>query len=132
MGNLIYTTKASAVRGMKRKGLEKTHTVEVREGGGFELVPIKKEIASSPKVEKKVTQKKESAVVCNKIRMRTNPNTIGFKCWERFAEIYSETKEMPTSDNAKLLAKTNGWKEITCITELADWKTFHGYVKKTK
>lgn len=112
---------------------ELTPEVEKAEPAPIEVAPVVD--VSSIAVTQRVV-----ARIQNKIRDRVRPNSKGSICWKAFNKFVIDNNPpgmvdlkdlvLPDSAFAKKLAKRHGWKEITCITELQDWKRFNGYLKK--
>lgn len=116
----------------------------MKEGKHFKvIVPVNTELgknirdtlkdAAKKESKKKVAKEKVKAEVRNKIRDRLKSTSKGYALWTEFYKYQEKHNgEVPSSEFAKAIAKRENWKEITCITELADWKRFNGLLDKQK
>lgn len=129
MKNLIYTNKSNAQRALRNKGLTETHIVEPREGGGFEIVQIKKEPVKTEGRTNSKKAKRES-LIQNEIKAPTNRSKELKAIWDTLTEQVIHFGKIPTLKEAReLLASRN---KTTIGIQYYRWKRFNGYNEKTK
>lgn len=130
-----YSSKASAIRGLKRAGLQVENCVvnEITKDVWVysEKLVVVEQIQEKPlsvKPTKKLPVVK--ATIKNGIRDRIRSGSVGFECWELFRDYFEASGELPDTAFTEKVAKDNGWKLITVKTELYDWKRFNDLLPK--
>lgn len=152
-----YTSRASAVRGLKRAGydpldcvvtqmgvktwiyvtkseLDKIEAAKVEESFKEEVSKMKDTLLKTEEPTKEVKAKKErkSVKIQNDIRNRERTGSIGYACWELFYNYLENSASLPDNAYAEKVAKDNNWKPITVKTELYDWKRYNGHLENVK